>query len=60
VNYVPCRFCADRSLHCHSRCEKYIKYKAEREKERAERLSKLDVDSHVVNGIRDREKKRRK
>ena len=60
MNYVPCRFYADRSLHCHSRCEKYIKYKAERERERAERLSQIDTDSYVVEGIRDRERKRRR
>ena len=60
MNYVPCRFCADRSLHCHERCEKYMKYKAERERERAARLDRLDVNTYIIGGIRDRKQKRRK
>jgi hypothetical protein len=32
MKYVPCRFCKERIVGCHSRCEKYLEYKAEREK----------------------------
>lgn len=60
MNYVPCRFCADRSMHCHARCEKYMKYKAERERERAARLERLNVNTYIIEGIRDRKPKRRK
>jgi hypothetical protein len=32
MKYVPCRFCKERTIGCHGRCEKYLDYKAEREK----------------------------
>jgi hypothetical protein len=29
---APCKDCKDRTLHCHSKCEKYLKFRQERDK----------------------------
>lgn len=55
---VPCRYCEQRVLGCHDRCEKYLEYKREREQIIAARRDELDADAFVVEIIR-REQKRR-
>jgi hypothetical protein len=37
-----------------------MKYKAEREKELAERLNRLDANAYTAEGIRKREKRKRR
>ena len=32
MNVTPCKNCQDRTLGCHDKCEKYIEWKAERQK----------------------------
>lgn len=34
---APCKDCKDRVLGCHSKCEKYIAFKMDSEKEKQER-----------------------
>lgn len=40
---APCKDCPDRHPLCHSECEKYLAYKAEREEQRRERILTRDV-----------------
>ena len=40
---APCKDCPDRHPLCHSECEKYLAYKAEREEQRMERRLTRDV-----------------
>lgn len=55
---VPCKGCSDRKVGCHSDCEKYLKYKAEMERQRILRTEqKEEIDFHicerkVVNDLR--------
>lgn len=56
---VPCRYCENRILGCHDRCEKYIAFKREREQIIEARRDELDVNGHVVGVIRKQRKRRR-
>lgn len=45
---VPCKNCSDRKVGCHSNCEKYLKYKAEMERQRILRTEqKEEIDFHI-------------
>lgn len=37
---APCKDCKDRSMTCHSECEKYLLFKRERERNKQEYLKK--------------------
>lgn len=39
----PCKDCKDRTLGCHSKCEKYIAFDKENQKRRAERLERRNA-----------------
>ena len=57
---VPCRYCEQRVLGCHDRCEKYLEYKHEREKALEARRDELDATGHVVDVLRNQKKGRRR
>ena len=57
---VPCRYCEQRVLGCHDRCEKYLEYKHEREQILEARRERREVDSHVIGVLRRQQKRRRK
>ncbi len=45
---VPCKNCKIRHFGCHSDCEKYLKYKAEMERQRILRTEqKEEIDFHI-------------
>lgn len=58
---APCKNCADRKLHCHSTCEKYLEFanakEEEREKQHKEKLKRFD---YIGLQIECREKRRRR
>lgn len=56
---VPCRYCEQRVLGCHDRCEKYLEYKREREQISEARRDETDVNGHVVDVVRNQKKRRR-
>lgn len=43
---VPCRGCGERTTVCHSDCERYLAYRAERERLRLERVAQNEADSY--------------
>ena len=53
--FSPCKNCPDRHLHCHSECEKYIKFLAENEK----RKQAVRLENDLYNADIERLKKRR-
>ena len=57
---VPCRYCEQRVLGCHDRCEKYLEYKREREQISAARRDAIDVNGHVIEVMRNQKKRRRR
>ena len=42
---APCKNCTDRHLHCHSKCEKYLKFLAENEK----RKQAIRLENNLYN-----------
>ena len=57
---VPCRYCENRILGCHDRCEKYMEFKRERERIREARSSESDASGHIVDCLRKQKKRRRR
>lgn len=49
-NIAPCKDCGNRALHCHSTCEKYIRFKTihdqEVEKAHLERIINHTIDDN--------------
>ena len=57
---APCLDCPDREMGCHSKCEKYQKYREYRHKIYEARLKNTAVGDLIVNGVYQRRKKGRK
>lgn len=53
----PCKGCEDRVIGCHSVCDKYITWKAERDKLKKE-LTKIAMQEQEQNDIEKSRKKR--
>ena len=53
---APCKDCPDRQVLCHASCEKYLAYRAERDRRRMDHLA----DSGTVWGNENRAKATRK
>lgn len=53
----PCKGCEDRVIGCHSVCEKYITWKAERDELKKE-LTKIAMQEQEQNDIEKSRKKR--
>lgn len=50
---APCLGCNERQLGCHSYCDKYIKFKSENEKFRAEKMRTIK-ENEIINDIEKR------
>lgn len=52
---APCHDCTERTVGCHSTCEKYAKYKKDRNNLRHELKKKVyeerDMDSYVIDSV---------
>ena len=47
---APCKGCADRQLHCHSSCEKYIAFEKESKDLRQKRLKAMESKWAAAEG----------
>ena len=45
---VPCKDCLDRYIGCHGRCDKYRVFKLDGERQKANRINEIDVDSYYI------------
>ena len=54
----PCKDYPDRDEHCHGKCEKYIEYKEESQKNKEEFHKSLIYDKYFSNMIKRQRKKR--
>ena len=62
---APCRFCGDRKIGCHARCEKYLEFRQERdklaEKTRQEKLKydmSMKCKAWLINEIKRKQRGR--
>lgn len=57
---APCYKCEDRSVRCHSTCEKYKAFAQEREKIREQKAKEREMDSFYGDVIRFDKREQRK
>lgn len=44
----PCRYCEERTPECHGTCQKYTRWRAERDRERRERNFQKELEYAVL------------